>query len=85
MGQYLSSKALEKFLVEPLVKKSIIKKLPYVSIAQLAVNEIYNATDMITSYYTICKLRDADGKALEAAKYLQQKINETQTQLDNCK
>lgn len=85
LSQFLSSKALQTFLVDPLVKKGLIKKLPYIGIAQLAVSEIYNATDWITSYYTTCKLHDADGKATEAAKYLQQKIIETQDQLDNCK
>jgi hypothetical protein len=85
LSQFLSSKALQTFLVDPLIKKGLIKKLPYVGIAQLAVSEIYNATDWITSYYTTCKLNDADGKATEAAKYLQQKIIETQDQLDNCK
>ncbi|MDP4275585.1 MAG: hypothetical protein Q8907_15030, partial [Bacteroidota bacterium] len=65
-GQFAAEGIINKFLHNPnliIGPNSVLKnslKIPYVTIAELAVNEAYNVTDMWKSYQNICTLRDAD-------------------------
>ena len=89
-GQFLTGAIINKFMDDPsvLIKpNSLIKgalKVPYVTIAQLAVDEAYNITDMLTSFANITTLRDADGKASEAVKKIQTDMDNIKIQLKNC-
>jgi hypothetical protein len=89
-GQFLAGEAINKFLKDPgavIKPNSLIKgslKLPYVTIAQLAVDEAYNVTDMLTSFKNVCTLRDADGKASEAVKKIQNDMDNIKIQLKGC-
>lgn len=84
-AQFLAGKTIEAFMKNPetIVTKNL--KIGYVTIAQLAVDEFYNAMDWYLSYKNICTLRDVSGKELEAAKYLQSKIDEKRAFLSKCK
>ncbi|MCE5345439.1 MAG: hypothetical protein LLG13_04000 [Bacteroidales bacterium] len=89
-GQFLAGEAINKFLKDPgavIKPNSLIKgslKIPYVTIAQLAVDEAYNVTDMLTSFKNIITLRDADGKASEAVKKIQNDMDNIKIQLKGC-
>lgn len=67
-----------------LLEKKGFTKYSYVSIAQLAVNTVYNATDMYLSYKIICTLRNALGKELEAARHIQSQISNTYSKIVEC-
>lgn len=89
-GQFAAEGIINKFLHNPnliigpnsLLKNSL--KIPYVTIAELAVNEAYNVTDLWKSYQNICTLRDADGKATEAVKKIQNDMDNIKIQLKDC-
>lgn len=89
-GQFLAGEAINKFLKDPaavIKPNSLIKgslKLPYVTVAQLAVDEAYNVTDMLTSFKNICTLRDADGKASEAVKKIKNDMDKIKIELKGC-
>ncbi len=89
-GQFLSGKVIEKFLsdptkyIKPGTFTKAIGKIPYVTIAQLAVDEAYNVTDMLTSYSNICTFREADGRATEAVKKIQSDMDNIKVQLMDC-
>ncbi len=89
-GQFLAGTVIDKFLedptkyIKPGTFTKAIGKLPYVTISQLAVNEAYNITDMLTSYSNICTLREADGKATEAVRKIQSDMDSIKTQMSGC-
>ena len=89
-GLFLAGEVINKFLENPdavIKPNSLIKgslKIPYVTIAQLAVDEAYNVTDMLTSFKNICTLRDADGKASDAVKKIQNDMDNIKIQLKSC-
>lgn len=89
-AQFLTGEVINKFMDDPSVvikPNSLIKgslKIPYVTIAQLVVDEAYNVTDMLTSFNNICTLRDADGKASDAVRKIQNNMDNIKIQLKNC-
>ncbi len=89
-GQFLAGKIIDKFLDNPalVIKPGTfmkgMAKVPYVTIAQLAVDEAYNITDMLTSYNNICTFREADGRASEAVKKIQSDMDNIKIQLRDC-
>lgn len=89
-GQFLAGNVIETFLdnptkyIKPGTFTKAIGKLPYVNIAQLAVDEAYNVTDMLTSYSNICTLREADGRATEATRKIQSDMDNIKVQLRDC-
>jgi hypothetical protein len=56
----------------------------FAKLTQLAIDETFNITDIVTSYANICTLRDADGKASEAVKKIQTDMENMKIQLKNC-
>lgn len=78
-AQFLAGKSMTTFLA-----KKGFSKYSYVGIAQLVVNTAYNATDMYLSYKNICTLRNASGKELESAKYIQSQITDTYNKIIEC-
>jgi hypothetical protein len=61
-------------------------KVPYVAIAQFAVNQTYNATQWYISLQQVLELNKVHGKELETAQYLQNRIFSDQLKLDRqCK
>lgn len=89
-GQFLAGKFIDSFLGEPKVvinPNKYVKgaiKIPYVNLAQLVVDEAYNAYDMYSSYKNICTFREADGKAAEAINKIYADMNEIKVQLAGC-
>ncbi len=89
-GQFLAGKIVDKFMDNPsiLIKPGTfvkgMTKIPYVTIAQLAVDEAYNITDMLTSYSNICTLREADGRASEAVRKIEADMETIKVQLQGC-
>jgi hypothetical protein len=79
-AQFLAGKSMTAFLA-----KKGFTKYSYVGIAQLVVNTAYNATDMYLSYKNICTLRNASGKDLESAKYIQSQIANTYNKIVECR
>jgi hypothetical protein len=67
--------------------ESVFKaKIPYVSLAQLAINQTYNATQWYQSRQRILELNEIHGKELETAQYLQNRIFSDQLKVDQqCK
>jgi len=89
-AQFMAGKVIEKFMEDPnvyLKPGSIIKgqmKIPYVTIAQLVVDEAYNAVDWLTSRKNIITLNEADGKATEAVRKIQSDMDNIKLQLRDC-
>lgn len=89
-GQFLAGKVIDKFLDNPslIIKPGTfakgLTKIPYVTVAQLAVDEAYNVTDMLTSYSNICTFREADGRASEAVKKIESDMDNIKIQLQGC-
>lgn len=89
-GQFLAGKVIDKFLDNPsfIIKPGTftkgLTKIPYVTVAQLAVDEAYNITDMLTSYSNICTLREADGKATDAVRKIESDMENIKIQLQGC-
>jgi len=89
-GQFLAGKVIDKFFDNPslIIKPGTftkgLTKIPYVTVAQLAVDEAYNITDMLTSYSNICTLREADGRASEAVKKIEADMDNIKIQLQGC-
>jgi hypothetical protein len=79
-AQFLAGKSITAFLA-----RKGFSKYSYVGIAQLVVNTAYNATDMYLSYKNICTLRNASGKELESAKYIQSQITNTYNKIVECR
>ncbi len=82
-SQFLAGKTIDSFIKQPIIQKGFLK-VSYVTIAQMAVDQAYNALDWYLSYKNMCKLKEINGKELEAAKYIQNKIFEVKAQLNNC-
>lgn len=78
-AQFLAGK-----YIKALLEKKGFTKYSYVSIAQLAVNTVYNATDMYLSYKNICTLRNASGKEFAAARHIQSQISNTYSKIVEC-
>lgn len=70
--------------IKALLEKKGFTKYSYVSIAQLAVNTVYNATDMYLSYKNICTLRNASGKEFAAVRHIQSQISNTYRKIVEC-
>ncbi|HPT22233.1 MAG TPA: hypothetical protein PLR88_09830 [Bacteroidales bacterium] len=89
-ASFLTGEVINKFMDDPsivLKPNSVVKgslKIPYVTVAQLAVDEAYNVTDMLTSFKNVCTLRDADGKAAEAVRKIQNDMSNIKIQLEGC-
>lgn len=89
-ASFMTGEVINKFMNDPsivLKPNSVVKgslKMPYVTVAQLVVDEAYNVTDMITSYKNICTLREADGKATEAVRKIQNDMSNIKMQLKGC-
>jgi hypothetical protein len=89
-GQFLTGELINKFMHNPsilLKSNSILKhsvKIPYVTVSQLVVDETYNATDWLTSFNNVCTFRDADGKATEAIKKIQNDMDNMKIELQGC-
>ena len=89
-ASFMTGEMINKFLHDPSIvmkPNSIVKgklKIPYVTVAQLVVDEAYNVTDMLTSYKNICTLRDADGTAASAVKKIQNDMDNIKIQLKDC-
>lgn len=83
---FVEGKMIEKLLKTEFMG-TLLKfdnRIPYVSYAQFAVDEIYNATDFILSYKRIVQQREVQGKELEAAMSLQMQIDKMYDQLKTC-
>lgn len=78
-AQFLAGK-----YIKALLEKKGFTKYSYVSIAQLAVNTVYNATDMYLSYKNICTLRNSSGKEFAAARHIQSQISNTYSKIVEC-
>ena len=85
-GQFLAGKAIEKILTSNFLQ-SLAKfnnKIPYVTYAQFAVDQAYNALDWYLSYKQIKKLRELSGEETRSAMSLQMNIDKTFNQLKDC-
>jgi len=89
-AQFMTGELINKFMHDPSVvlkPNSLIKgslKVPYVTVSQLVVDEAYNATDWLTSYNNVCTFREADGKATEAIRKIQNDMDNMKIQLQGC-
>lgn len=64
--------------------ESVFKaKIPYVSLAQFAINQAYNATQWYQSRQRILELNNVHGKELETSHYLQNRIFDAELKLTN--
>jgi len=85
-GHFIAGKVLEK-LISSQFLGNLIKfnnKIPYVTYAQFAVDQTYNALDWILSYKNIVQQREVQGQELQSAMSLQMQIDKTYDQLKTC-
>lgn len=84
--QFLAGKALEKFLKGGFLRNlsKFNNKIPYVTYAQFAVDQAYNALDWYLSYKRITQLHEVSGNELKAAMSLQMNIDKTVDELKRC-
>ena len=64
--------------------KWVAKKVPIIAGVQLAINQIYNATDWFLSYQQIVAANKINGEVLYAARSIQDNINDTYLALRDC-
>lgn len=64
--------------------KWVAKKVPIIAGVQLAINQIYNATDWYLSYQQIVAANKINGKVLNAARSIQNNIDDTYLALKDC-
>lgn len=86
-GQFLAGKTIEKILASNFLQ-NLVKfnnKIPYVTYAQFAVDQAYNALDWYLSYQQIKKLRELSGEETRSAMSLQMNIDKTFNELKDCR
>lgn len=64
--------------------KWVAKKMPLIAGVELAINESYNALDWYLSYRRLAEANAINGRVLEAAKQLQNDIDDTYLDLREC-
>jgi hypothetical protein len=86
--QFITGKTIDAFLEGPVLRDKLVssfsKTMPVVAWCQFAVDQAYHATDWMLSYKNICNLNNVSGKEYEAAQYIQNKIFETQSMIQEC-
>ncbi len=61
------------------------EKIPIVAAAELSVNETYDGLDFFLSFKRMTEANKINGRVLEAARYLQRKIDDTHLELQECR
>ncbi|MGE5296496.1 MAG: hypothetical protein ACM3VT_16880 [Solirubrobacterales bacterium] len=64
--------------------KWVARKVPIIAGVELAINESYNALDWYLSYKRVAEANGINGRVLDAARYLQQDIDDTYLELQGC-
>lgn len=64
--------------------KWVARKVPIIAGVELAINESYNALDWCLSYKRVTEANGINGRVLEAARHLQQDIDDTYLELQEC-
>ncbi|MBN1904678.1 MAG: hypothetical protein JW927_06240 [Deltaproteobacteria bacterium] len=64
--------------------KWVAKRMPIIAGIELAINQLYNATDWYLSYRNLAEAHKINGKIMDSARYIQKNIDDTYMALSQC-